>query len=524
MKYLAILVTLLSMVCCATAEEPGKGWLQFEMKKIQVGIITVHYDPVYEKDLDFIKSTFQKFDNTLNAKVKILTKSEAIVDDINNILGETDKNKKGQVKTLNRFAGIFKDIKKMSFYVIPGMKIKDFLRKGGELPDCSYDKENDECAVKFSFETKSSLKNEHMQSWLPVPPGQKLEESLGSFIKRFSAITGHGAEGLAIHEVAEMTLQLRIIARNPYLRWFADGTANAVAYEILKKHISKERADDFIRHYNIDKYKELTSEVNLQYWTLAKYAIAAEKISEFASIENARYSFATHEMRWLVKKHGIGCIKKIMDEMCIHDAQTDDLIINVIKKVTGKDMTVRLKRYQTFETKEQGLKKYLDRVKEAMKKSDAKGLISNSSRMLELYRSPFLNESLKRRVTIALVLYQTGHKDLADEMMKGCVNFLNEPGIENIKLLANQVYMTYATKTNRPEIALSHAEEVLKKHPEDNIALGTKMFALARKGKIQQAKPIAEKIIKLTIKEKDYNDLAQKVIKIAEHQAKSKKN
>jgi hypothetical protein len=187
----------------------------------------------------------------------------------------------------------------------------------------------------------------------------------------------------------------------------------------------------------------------------------------------------------------------------------------VIKKVTGEDMTERFKRYQTFDTREDGLKKYLTKATEAKNNKDITTYIENAMRSLELYEHPFKQESLVNRLSISLALFKTGKIKTGDETMDNCFEFLNKLKAEEAKIMSRLLFMTYAIATDRPEIALSHADYVLEKIPDNVEALGIKMITLTKKGKILEAEPFAEKILKVAKKENRFYGISQKVIMLA---------
>jgi len=513
MRYITIVISLLSVTCCAFAQEAGKGWLQFDLKKTQVGMAMVYYDPIYEGKLDFVKASLRELISGIESRSALLAKKDAIIDDINAIIGETEPDKAMQASFLDKFTGSFREINQMTFYLVSAEKAKEFQRKGGTLPDCTYDKETDTCSYEPKFgigSAEGSLKS--LELAIPIKSEKEFEKEIDGFIEAISGLTGAMMDDVAIHEVAEITLQRRIKARNPYLRWFADGAANAIAYEILKKHISQKHADEFLKEYDIAPYKELTAEINLQYWMLLKYCINADNRIKFDELEFPRYCFATHEMRRLIEKHGIGCIKEIADEMHKSKTQGDTKLLDTIKEVTGEDIAERLKRYQTFETRQDGMKKYAPKVEEAMKNKDKQAFIANTLRVLEMYENPYNIDSLTARKMIAQVLARSGKEKLGDNIMNNFLEMLSDVPIDKAKEISWQLFMDYALNTGRPGIAITQAEDTLKVLPDYVPALGIKMFTLANDGKILEAEPLAKKIRNLAKEGSPFYEMAGKVL------------
>lgn len=494
MKYITIAISLLSVTCCAFAEQAGEGWLQLDLKKTQVGMATVYYDAIYEDKLDFVKSSFKEFICSVETSSALLAKKDAIIDDINAMIGETESDKAAQASLLEKFTGTFRGIDQMTFYLVSAEKAKEFQRKGGSLPYSTYDKETDTCSYQppFRWSTKEPLKS--LEFAIPIKSEKEFEKEITDFIGMLSDLTGTMMDDVAIHEVAEITLQRRIKARNPYLRWFADGTADVITYEILKKHLSQIQADKFLKEHDIAPHKELTAEINLQYWMLLKYCINADNRIEFDELEFPRYCFAFHEMRRLIEKHGIGCLKEIADEMHKSKTQSNSKILEIIKEVTGEDIAGRLKRYQTFEARPDGMKKYGSKVKEAMENKDKQAFLANALRMLEMYESPFDINSLMIRKMIATTLAKTGQQEIADKVMTDCIEMLSNSPIEKAKEIGQQLFISYAIDAERPGVAVSHAEEILKILPENVPAMWVKTASLLNDGKIQQAKAFAKKI------------------------------
>ena len=240
-------------------------WRTFHLATVQVQGVTLRYERLLSPKLEDIRqalSDFVKEERRIFAQADTLrAKPEEIVDQVNKIVGltPTEKQKDHQREILSTFLG--KGIRlaepghEMAVYLVTVKSTKDYLRKGGSLPDFSYDKAKDEATYNFRIHWRSSRGGRWRKGEITIPvpgeqPVQKFSNTLGMLRRNQS-----GSIGLALHELIEVTmLSYRLKPRDPYFRWFSDGFANAVVIHVLKGSFGEDAAAEFAGGYDISKY------------------------------------------------------------------------------------------------------------------------------------------------------------------------------------------------------------------------------------------------------------------------------
>jgi len=497
-RRVASLVLIFAGAFSACAAEEPNPWEKLKLNSTQIAGSRVFYEQCFEQKLPAFRRPYNHFLAAKQTDKIQLFDIAKIVADINRILGETKPDTKAQSEMLDYYLRLFWNTK-FTFYLVRKRTIKDFLRAGGQLPRFSYDSETD--SAQYRLEVITTGKSKPAEE-LEIPFAMSSEVSFEQDVNDgFEAIRSliYGARclGTGIHEVTELGLLRRARPNDQYWRWFSDGFANAVTIELLNRHIGKEAAEQFAAPYDVRGYIDLLREINLAYWMSTKYNIETPLDYE-KQLDYARYCFATLEARRLIEKHGIGCVRRILDRVVSQDSRTSKGLLDVIKQVTGEDMTKRLAKYQAFSTVKKGTLKYLMAFEAASVKKDYEQMLINHLRLMEVVQdSPFSFNSLKNYRKAALLLFRLGREEAGDKVMHKCLELFEESHVPNAYYAALEQVAVYALECDKPAKAKSAANELLRSDPNNVPCLSVKMLVLARSGRLTEAKETAVKIQKL---------------------------
>ena len=486
--------------CCRLFAADTNAWKKLNLSSIGIAGATVYYEKSFEPKLPIFEREYKQFLAEQNKLRIIPSKQEQIIAGINEILGRTEPNTAIQKKILVEMTD-FLFPAKPTFYLVKRTTTKDFLRAGGQLPNYEYDKATDAAIYRLEFMHNSKNETvEEIEVSFPLGSEAGFEQEV-SMIFNMLAKECFGAFkiGIAIHEVVEMSLIHRVKPKGVYWRWFTDGFANAIAFELLKKYAGAEMAEGFIAAYDVNKYKDLEREINLQYWMNAQCCILplGEPIEHESRFTTARYAYATQEAQRLIKQNGIDCVRKILDEVCSKKTRTGQDILQAIKKVTGEDMQQRLNHYQSFETSQEGAAKYAGLFNAASEKKGYEQMLINVIRLLELQDNQILPASLQLRQKAASLLFKLGYEEAADEAMHSCVELFKNSGISLASEAAMETFIIYAFNTKNAKKAEKMAEELLKTRPDHLLSLTVQMVVHAEAKRLTEAKQIAKRILKL---------------------------
>jgi hypothetical protein len=499
-------VILLPAIFCRPAlgeqqgDKPAKtttDWQQLDLAKTDVAGATVYYEKSLEPNLPEFESLYRQFLAEREKFNEILGKGREIIVDVNRILGVTDPNTEKQSEILLAFAEKLLQAKP-TFYLVTRPKIKSFLKAGGQLPDCTYDRASDFVVYKPHWDV--TIKGGPLREYefaIPISLDEKFAGQVGFFLQLPAKFFGGGLSiGGAIHEVVEINLVRRTKPMGPYWRWFNEGVANVITTEILKKYGGEKIAGDFAGAYDTGRYKDMEKKINLQYWIPQDWILIEIPLETERQIELARYAYATYEARMLVEKNGIECIRRILDEVSTKQSRLSGELFSAIKKVTGEDIEPRLASYQTFSTRHEGLIKYATKH-DLLRKDNYEGRLNCFVRRIELQADELSGQILEECGFVAMLLIQLGRENTADKLMDYCVDFTHKNasplGYQN----ALALYVAYTIESNKPEKGLKRADELLKIEPDNVYALTAKMLAYKNAGEITEAKKIAEKIYSL---------------------------
>jgi len=475
------------------------GWERLNLAETTLAGTKVYYEKVLEPNLPAFERGLTRFLAGRDKLTEFVARRQEIIADINRILGATDPNTEMQTKALVRFATMFAQVK-VTFYVARSGTIKDFLRSGGQLPNFSYDRASDVATYNPRINVpEGAAPPETYDFCIPILPDREFSQYVASVFDVLREFTGPNILGLATHEVTEMTLVRRARPTDAYWRWFSDGVANVITIGLLEKYVGKEAAEQFAHGFDPNEKQGLADQVNLRYWMLANYCVYTTDgpVKAESQMERARYAYATTEVRRLIDAHGIGCIRDILDRIVPKERRDGSDLLQVVKEVTGEDMESRLARYQTFETREQGLKKYGEAFKAASAQDNSEQMFVNVVRAMELRGSGPSFEHLKSFLNAALLLHRMGHDEAVDTVMQRMIELYSQDSVVNGRYAAAEAFVFYALNCDQPQKARKMADEVLQRAPEHVPSLVVKMLVSRDEANMAEARKYAAQVCRL---------------------------
>ncbi|MHC4535161.1 MAG: hypothetical protein ACYS6K_14525 [Planctomycetota bacterium] len=489
-------IALMLVSTCRLFAADQKPWEQLNLSSTSIAGTTIYYEKSLEPKLPVFERKYREFLAETEIVKNVETKKKQIIAEINTILGITEPDIKKQEKALKELLGAF-SFENLIFYIVLQDTTKDFLYEGGQLPNFTYDKTNDTVTYNPEFiATSEDGPDKSFELAFLVASEETFEENINLIFQVLYKAVGSGNIFVAIHEVVESSLLNRAKPTDAYWRWFSDGFANAITFEILKKYAGIEMADDIATAYYISEYKGLEKEINLRYWMGLNFCIKTPLEYE-NNLSLARYAYATQEAQRLIELNGIECIRKIIDKMLAKKTRTARDILQAVNEVTGEDMQQRLDHYQTFKTRQDGMAKYGSLFNAALEKKDYEQMLVNLLRTLELQESQLSPISLRCYKEIALLLFKLGHEQAGDEAMLNCVELFKNTGIPMAHEAAMEAFIIYAFSCKNATKAREIAEELLKSKPNHLLALTVQMVVHAEDGRLSEAKKIANKVINL---------------------------
>jgi hypothetical protein len=505
MRAVVLLALGLAATTVASESRSGagcKGWEQLNLVATTLDGTKVYYEKALEPNLPAVERGLVRLRESRAKSAALLERRPEIIADINRTVGVTDPNLERQGKLFREIAGVYAPMK-LAFYVARGDTVKAFLRSGGQLPDCTYDRQADTADYNPRFATRRGEKVP--ETWdfaLPVPAGRPVDEFVSSTCEMLGHLFGDYMMGTALHEVIEMTLIERMRPTDPYFRWFSDGFANAITLVLMEKYVGAEAAQRWSAGNDPSRYSSLQQELNLGYWMAADSCIHFERmpVQAEAQVEYARYAFSLFEARALIDKHGLDCVRQIVDAFRTKEMRKGSDLLDAIAATTGEDMKARLARYQTFGTREEGLAKYDRHVNfdAPLSEKECETAFGNVLRLMEVRGERYSSNHLQNTMTAALLLAKMGHGEIADGTMRECLERYSQGTDKNDRYAALEVFTIYALGSNRPSVAQKAADEILAKAPDNVSALLVKTYTAREAGNKAQAEEYAQQVLRLT--------------------------
>lgn len=440
----------------------------FGLKTTTIQNATIYYEPALETILPEFETQYAALKKDVLSNVGVSQdKIVPVCEAIHRIIGvECDKARDSTKQVLADFDKLVRTLSfdKPTFYLIRRNLIKDYLRQGGTLPHFTYDKQADEVAYEMRFFTTSSSEPAPFELVFPLDPNTVSTEVTGGVFELMSFALKQMMKPVLIHEAAEVTLIYEMNSPDWYRRWFTDGFANVVVYQVLCELYSQKEAEEYAEAFSAKPYEDIRSQINLRYWMAMEYEFLDmdEVVEAESRIKQARYNYATEEAMGLMKRHGSDCLKKIVDVYCAEEARDNAALYDAIEKVTGERLDKAFVKYQSFANAMEGLQNYTALHEAARKKGDDAAALGGVLRMMELYTTPFSPLGLSARNEAALLLTKMGRGELADRKMLEFVNKMMTSDDAKTRLTGMELLMVYAGQTERLEIAGMYADAILK--------------------------------------------------------------
>lgn len=511
------------------AQTDPNGWENLNLNSTTIAGAKVYYEKSFEPNLPYFEKMYKQLLFEKNIINIVISQKDSILADINKILGIEDVNNVSQNRAFSKGLDTFSSLEIQPLYLVKKRTIKDFLRTGEQLPHFTYDKTRDYVEYKPNIEFTSEDQNpRNLEFVFLIESIETFEKDIGENLKPLQLMLGDISSGTAIHEFVELSLFLRASPTDPYWRWFSEGFANAITINILEKYVGPDSADSFLKSYNVNDYKDIEKEINLRYWMIANYCILSNDMptEKGQKFNLARYAYATFEARRLIDKHGIDCVREILDKITAKQSRTGSDLIETIKNVTSEDMDARLDAYQSFSNVKEGRKKYITAFKKLSEKQDYEQMLFNLLRGNELLFSLPVDykEYLREHSYAANCLLKMGYEQEADTIMTNIIDVFSKPNMKNGREVGLEAFAIYAIESGKPVKAQKFAEELLKTKPDNLTALTIQMLVCIEDKQFSQAKELAKKILGLSKNEKSIpNQIAVHVLAIDPNQPESEK-
>jgi hypothetical protein len=474
-----------------------KAWEQLNLSATTLAGVKVYYEKALEPDLPAFERELTKYVARREEPGGGPAQQDQIIADINRILGVTDPDElRRQQEALAALAGALSG-PRLTFCLARTTTIKDYLRGGGQLPDFHYDRTTDtaEYTPRFLIKKQPDAVPDG-ELWIPIRPQVDFAGYISGFLGSLGTISGPGMTPIAVHEVTEMTLLRRARPTDSHWRWFSDGFANAITCTLIEKYLGPEARNQFARAYDPNDRRAWEKQINLRYWMLANYYPYTVDVPVKAEmdLQRARYAYATFEAQRLIDRHGIGCVREILDKIAPRDTRTGPDLRQVIQEVTGEDIAARPRQYQAFTDADEAGAKYVAACQAAIAKKDYEQAFVNLMRVLELHQTPFSAGYLAEYSGAAVLLFRMGHEEAAHAAMQNCIELYSRPDVVNGRQAVAQTFLLYCLECGTPRQGENMAEEVLATAPDHAMALTVKMRARADAGDTAAAQDYAKRL------------------------------
>jgi hypothetical protein len=497
---------MLALFCCwpvfAQEEADPNNWDKLNLSSTTIAGVKVYYEKCFEPNLPFFEGQYKKLLERKSKVAIIKSKKDQILADINNIFGIEDVNTAMLGEGFSEMLDALASIEIKPLYIVKQSTIKSFLRSGGHLPDFEYDETED--LVKYKPNLEFTSKDEtpgNLEFTFLIESVDSFETEVTEYIGYLKLLLNNMNTSLVIHELAEMSLFMRARPGDPYWRWFTEGVANSVAYEIVKKYVGIKDANEFIEAYDVKQYEDIKKEINLKFWMSVDYSILPMDMPtpKGQKFSQARYAYGTLEVRKLIEEHGIDCIRKILDEICAMEPRTGDDLLITIRNITGENMYLRFVAYQSFGRKQEGIEKYGQIYNEASGRNDYEQMAINILRAHELRSPDDVKQYMADYIYVSTYLFKMGFEAEADKTMNNCLKlFSQQANIINSRAFALDGFIAYALSCDKPLKAREEAKELLKLVPDTPNALVVLMYEYLENNQPDQAYELAKKIKNLS--------------------------
>jgi hypothetical protein len=467
-------------------------WADSNLASIHIEGATVFYDRAFEEEMPIFERTYRAYLEKQNETGLPEERWAAVIADVDETLGLEEPHVEEQEGAIRFFTGAWEQPPRET-YLVDLQRVKEYLRRGGKLPGLNYDAKTDLASFTFASATAGAYADRLQPSLIiPLSREEDFREQTEEFFRGLSSAAGERCK-VAIHEVVEMTFQMRCPPRDSVGRWFSDGIAEVFAAKILRRQLGDDVVDEYLSYRSPERFAGMKRESNLRYWMFENFRVKAP-IEREQKLHVARYAFATAEVQRLVENCGIECIRQIIDELAEKKRWSERDLFTAIREVTGENMGERLLEYQKFSTREEGFAGNVRRSNRLMREGEMEGALFSALRLLELYESQLDPRALRTRRSVSLLLDRMGHEEAADAAMMQCMQIFDRARNPNAGPAAQEAFLTYCVDTGHPEKGVAVARELLVDRPGHVISLSVLMLAAEKEGETAEAQEYAAKI------------------------------
>lgn len=475
-------------------------WELVQTSEIKGARTTIHYETSIPGDALGLVQAFEAALGSPPSTQPTRDRPDQIIARVNEILGfePDEEQREEQRRIVEIFSGA--RLSPEVIYLFKESTLKDYLKRGGSVPGGSYDPVEGHAKISIDWSTKAPRPTLIV---LPVPD----EATLAVATPVLQKVSGNMVdEGMVLHELIELSMMRRLRVDDPYYRWFSDGVANALAAQLLGELHGAQRAQDFLKAYDVEEYADLEKDVNLVYWLGLHREIQTPLRSE-SRLSYARYCYATFEAKRILDTHGLDKVKLILTKASPNEQNDSRMLFTAVQDVTGEDLRARMEaKYQRFGTREEGFAMYEAAVREAEKKRDNEGMLKNMLRMREVKGDVDVGID----TSCAMLLQRMSHLKDGDKIFADLIGAARS---DRARVAVQKQFIVYSLEGQRYAIARSAIRDVLSGDPYFIPALTARMMDEYSSGDKDSAVRTAELILQRDINPTSQDTAAARRIK-----------
>ena len=202
----------------------------------------------------------------------------------------------------------------------------------------------------------------------------------------------------------------------------------------------------------------------------------------------ARSAWAHHEAKRIVDDHGVEIIAAIVARARALESVKADHMLGIITEVTGDPMTARMRAYQSFRTREDGMRQYALATRGARERADLAGEFIAFSRTAELYYHETYDMRLPFRA--AELLAEMGHLEHGIGLAQRQIEVVPRTETDVHKFI-----VLLAISHRRPALAEASAEYLLSASEDFPAARIVVAHQLFEAGRIDDARAVAAEVL-----------------------------
>ncbi|MEM1027234.1 MAG: hypothetical protein AAGJ38_04045 [Planctomycetota bacterium] len=223
--------------------------------------------------------------------------------------------------------------------------------------------------------------------------------------------------GVLLHETAEFMILARAIpkSRQPNLRWFSDGMANALAIRGLTHFGHDAFADRFESKWRDDAKNVDPTKAYLAYWLNTQYTPVFNSYYE-QRLTSARYALATVLCDELLESIGEQAARKILDAYLARPDRSV-FLLDAVRDVGGEAAAERVLSYQPTQNRDELLAIHEALLEQAYRERNLLIAERHLMRFIELDVAHPKNRYFDLMVQLAKLIEETQGRIAAEQML-----------------------------------------------------------------------------------------------------------